>query len=587
MKHKSKLKKKEVKENLIKEKLKLKRQAGITLIALVITIIVLLILAAVSIATLTGENGILTRANDAKTSTEIAEEKEKVELSATGALAEGLGGEIDIEKLRTELGRYFENGKFDVEAGTNEDGTEGYIVTITENDPNGRKYFVDKNGNVTEYTGKEPEEVPEVSDEPAFSRANGVIEIEFLSRTSYNITKTPNHPILKSEMTGVTYNETTGESIDVSNSDGTDWYSYEDTSIAGKENKSKWANAKVIKEGIESYFVWIPRYAYRIIYFDTEAHENEYRAGTLTEEKALANGYIIGYSDARGLVDEEGKTPNDMQEPITSIAVGEKKLRTHPAFETDLSQGGWSNKLEGIWVAKYEVSQSGETIKSVAGESSYRNKIIGDMYDLGYAYDREKESHLMKNSEWGAVAYLTESKYGRNGIAVTSNLAGFYTAGGSGATPVTNKLQSTTGNEYGIFDTVGGAYEYVAGYIADSSQSYGNSFATTDNTTNNKTESTQYATVYQMSTSNSLTDNYNKNTNKIFGDATIETSTEGSGTTSWNSAASYFVGIYYGDYPFFIRGGSYSDSYTGSFYFTYFNGSSVSTFGFRVCLAVK
>ena len=41
----------------------------------------------------------------------------------------------------------------------------------------------------------------------------------------------------------------------------------------------------------------------------------------------------------------------------------EKKLRTHPAFETDLSQGGWSNKLEGIWVAKYEVSQSEETIK--------------------------------------------------------------------------------------------------------------------------------------------------------------------------------------------------------------------------------
>ena len=49
---------------------------GITLIALVITIIVLLILAGVSIATLTGENGILTRANNAKTNTEQAEEDE-------------------------------------------------------------------------------------------------------------------------------------------------------------------------------------------------------------------------------------------------------------------------------------------------------------------------------------------------------------------------------------------------------------------------------------------------------------------------------------------------------------------------------
>ena len=54
------------------------KQKGITLIALVITIVVLLILAAVSIATLTGQNGILTRANDAKedTARETAKEKE-------------------------------------------------------------------------------------------------------------------------------------------------------------------------------------------------------------------------------------------------------------------------------------------------------------------------------------------------------------------------------------------------------------------------------------------------------------------------------------------------------------------------------
>ena len=121
--------------------MKRSKQNGITLIALVITIVVLLILAAVSIATLTGQNGILTRATDAQEETEIAEEKEKVELSATGALAESLGGEIDIEKLRTELGKCFETGKYDVEAGTNQHGTEGYIVTITQNDPNGRKYL--------------------------------------------------------------------------------------------------------------------------------------------------------------------------------------------------------------------------------------------------------------------------------------------------------------------------------------------------------------------------------------------------------------------------------------------------------------
>ena len=68
----------------------IKNKNGITLIALVITIIVLLILAAVSIATLTGENGILTRANDAKEQTEIAEVKERAQLDIANWIAERL-----------------------------------------------------------------------------------------------------------------------------------------------------------------------------------------------------------------------------------------------------------------------------------------------------------------------------------------------------------------------------------------------------------------------------------------------------------------------------------------------------------------
>ena len=62
-----------------------KTSKGITLIALVITIIVLLILAGVSIATLTGQNGILTRANDTKTQTEEAKEDELRKLTAVEA----------------------------------------------------------------------------------------------------------------------------------------------------------------------------------------------------------------------------------------------------------------------------------------------------------------------------------------------------------------------------------------------------------------------------------------------------------------------------------------------------------------------
>ena len=80
---------------------KLKATKGITLIALVITIIVLLILAAVSIATLTGENGILSKANTAKTETEKAGAKEKVQMAVMSSFDDS--GKLDYTQLKTNL----------------------------------------------------------------------------------------------------------------------------------------------------------------------------------------------------------------------------------------------------------------------------------------------------------------------------------------------------------------------------------------------------------------------------------------------------------------------------------------------------
>ena len=95
-----------------KEKIPLKQrkkeEGGITLIALVITIIVLLILAGVSIATLTGQNGILTRASDAKEQTEIAEVKERVQTDILGEQA-GNNGELTKGKFIEILNKYFKD----------------------------------------------------------------------------------------------------------------------------------------------------------------------------------------------------------------------------------------------------------------------------------------------------------------------------------------------------------------------------------------------------------------------------------------------------------------------------------------------
>ena len=80
---------------------KTKNEKAITLIALIVTIIVLLILAGVSIATLTGENGILTRAQDAKNKTEQAEEDEKTNLAQTENLINQYAG-IKVEQVTDE-----------------------------------------------------------------------------------------------------------------------------------------------------------------------------------------------------------------------------------------------------------------------------------------------------------------------------------------------------------------------------------------------------------------------------------------------------------------------------------------------------
>ena len=118
-----------------KFKSKNKKQEGITLIALVITIIVLLILAGVSIAMLTGENGILTQAQKAGEQTDIGEEKENISLAYNGAKAENNGGDVDAD----DLNRNFGYNDTDATA----EGSNPITVTFKESR---RQYTIDENG---------------------------------------------------------------------------------------------------------------------------------------------------------------------------------------------------------------------------------------------------------------------------------------------------------------------------------------------------------------------------------------------------------------------------------------------------------
>lgn len=116
-----------------------KNSKGITLIALVITIIVLLILAGVTIATLTGDNGILKQADKAKTETTMGEEKEAIGLAYNGAKTEKLGGVITAGDLNTQ---FTKNG---IKATASGEGT------IKVDFKTGRSYTLDAHGKIEEW----------------------------------------------------------------------------------------------------------------------------------------------------------------------------------------------------------------------------------------------------------------------------------------------------------------------------------------------------------------------------------------------------------------------------------------------------
>ena len=116
-------------------------QKGITLVALVVTIVVLLILASITIGAVTSENGILRNANDAKEQTEIAEEKEIVDRATIQAMGNNKRGNIVEDELQEQLDKITGNGKTETD-----DVGEEFEVAFIESK---RYYTVDKDGTVT------------------------------------------------------------------------------------------------------------------------------------------------------------------------------------------------------------------------------------------------------------------------------------------------------------------------------------------------------------------------------------------------------------------------------------------------------
>jgi len=358
-----------------------------------------------------------------------------------------------------------------------------------------------------------------------------------------------------------------------------DWYNYGTTA-----ETRKWANA-ITSDG--SMWVWVPRYAYQIA---DNYHTNSATGGSINIEflKGTTNEGVTG----KQIVEYNSSTTSNFTKFPEGYVI-------HPGFE-------YSSTAPGLWVAKFEASQSdaganvanyqnytGGTsgvIKIQPGVNSWRNIAINDIYTKCLNYDKDTlkdeklNSHLMKNTEWGAVTYLAQSSYGKNAEVWINPNSNFLTGqAGSGpsvgsttSTSVYNSgngpQASTTGNVYGVYDMSGGAYEYTAAYVANNNTSYGSSLV----------NGASYTKDVYISSGDTQQENYNAAASK-YGDAVYETSNNyNSDNGSWYSDYSR---IPYSTVPFFIRGGSHvNTSGAGLFSFFYHTGDVYSVYGFRPVL---
>ena len=358
------------------------------------------------------------------------------------------------------------------------------------------------------------------------------------------------------------------------------WYDY---------NAKQWANAVVLNPGLTKavgqevteeevslWYVWLPRYKYTVFNGNN---------GSVSEQ--LINVTFESGTNSTGTVKcTDNFSTNGKSEVCTDSTNGSIKngisTYTHPAFTFG------NTALKGIWIGKFELSATDSScindgtniqcnkVLTIVTKPNVRSWMKAETVNFFTSIKNaattygisNADSHMIKNMEWGAAAYLKQSKYGLgNTIMKTNSNSSCYTGGGTGDAYKTNVMQSTTGNVYGVYDMSGGCFEYVMGFELNSNNQFNtakSSFTTEPNFKyydKYKYESVDYP-------QGALTFSRGK-----LGDATKETLKKyGVREGGWNGEIATFP---YRSNLTFIRGGCYEDASNGLnikagiFYFTY------------------
>ena len=429
------------------------------------------------------------------------------------------------------------------------------------------------------------------------------------------------YPVLKDNLVPVVISDTgVVTKADINK----EWYSYEKknwaNSVILKDESAVYKNGEEIPEdNIESYFVWIPKYSYQL--WDL----GNYSGLTSISDKTQEIKIKFGTSNTSDNVSGECTTPMKDNQGIAGTS-GNCKVgdyMTHPAF--------LAFDTTGLWVGKFETGYDGATTTAGAQVNSvdtskiiikpnvysWRNITVGNMFKNSYDYKRDLDSHMMKNTEWGSVAYLQHSIYGSQASVRINNNSAFITGyagtnepmlGYNGTSIDGNRhestslsqdgtytvnylnqksvVASTTDNYSGIYDTSGSAWEYVMGYTTSATTAGGNSSITS--LYSNFFSDSAYSKYFDKYTS-TVNTNYN---NRILGDATGEMGHFGSekdpdgGTRNKSSWYKDYAHFAYSSNPWFVRGGNWIiGTSAGAFAFGDYAGSAYADGSYRIVLA--
>ena len=369
-----------------------------------------------------------------------------------------------------------------------------------------------------------------------------------------------NRPVLAEGMIPITYDGSKWVKADQYGAYN-NWYDY---------GNQKWANAVMVTSAkretymnadvgtvvpeadILAYFVWIPRYKYKLFNATYASGTSAQVIDVVFENGTSTTGNVTCTYASNGAETCQNKANGNWY--------------THPAF-TMINASGNKTELKGIWVGKFETTGSTAAPRIKPGMTSLTNITVAKMYSTGQLFRttnylttngiNQTDSHMLKNIEWGVIAYLKQSIYGLGITDIGVNRNG-YPGGGTGTSYKTNIGQSTSGNITGVYDMSGGKNEYVMGNYKKTAGKSG------------LTVSGVPAEHIDIYSGTSVAGSH-------LGDATGE-------TAGWYSDSASFVGS---SSPWFSRGAFYDNlDIAGVFYFSGTPGEGNGDGAFRVVLSI-